>query len=113
MTVASEEQDKVPTQPQAEPPRIGIGHPEYHFVQAVMELQKTMAETKAAVNVMAADVRSVKTKVEDLVNWKNRIIGGAVVIGFILTIIFGASKLLSGISITFAGQDQLQELVKK
>ncbi len=97
-----EHQDSLPST------SIGRGHPEYHFVQSVLELQKTMVETKIAVEsinisigTLKDDVKSVKTKVEDLVSWRNKILGGALTLGFLLTLGFSVVKLLDGVSINF------------
>jgi hypothetical protein len=97
-----EHQDSLP------PTNIGRGHPEYHFVQSILELQKTIVETKVAVEsinisigTLKDDVKSIKTKVEDLVSWRNKILGGALTLGFLLTFGFGVAKLLDGVPINF------------
>ena len=46
-----------------------------------MELKGSMGELKVGFENLNSSVNSVKTKVDDLVGWKHKIIGGAVVIG--------------------------------
>lgn len=80
-------QDDAPASvPQTPPPAIGYGHPEYHFVQGMMEVQKSLGEIKASIDNLKGTVDGVKTKVEDLVNWKHRIIGGVAVLSVIFTL---------------------------
>lgn len=94
----------VPPQTSAEtqPSRIapGMGHPEYHFVQAVMELRTAMhqmdTDSKVAMARLEGKVESLKEssdstrkKVEDLVRWKTLILGGAVAIGVLISALFG------------------------
>lgn len=97
--------------PQTTPRNIGYGHPEFHFVQSVMELHKTMAETKAMVEANNAvisnvkdDIKGIKAKLDDLVTWKNMILGGAAAIAFLLSLAFGLTKLLEGATISFSEQ---------
>jgi branched-subunit amino acid permease len=54
-------------------------------LQAVMDMQKTLGEMNANLVATKSSVDSLKSKVEDLVGWKNKIIGGAVVLGAALT----------------------------
>lgn len=94
----------VPPQASAEtqPSRIapGLGHPEYHFVQAVMELRTAMhqmdTDSKVAMARLEGKVDSLKEssdstrkKVEDLVRWKTLILGGAVTIGVVVSVLVG------------------------
>lgn len=80
--------DEAPaTVPQTTPQGVGYGHPEYHFVQAVMELQKSIGKVEASVEALKTSVDSTKSKVEDLVGWKNMIIGGAAVLGATIAIL--------------------------
>ena len=74
--------------PQVTPDRsIGFGHPEYHFVQGLMEVQKHLGEIKASVDALHKTMDSTKSKVDGLVEWKNKIIGGAIVLGVLATVI--------------------------
>lgn len=78
--------------PQTIPPSIGYGHPEYHFVQSISEMQKSLGEINASIKALEKSVESTKSKVEDLVKWKNMILGGAIVAGVLIS---GISLLLS------------------
>jgi len=82
--------------PMTEPRSVGYGHPEYHFVQAVMELRTamhqmdtdnkvTMARLESKLEGLKDSTDSTKKKVEDLVRWKTLILGGAVVLGVVIT----------------------------
>ena len=46
-----------------------------------------MGELKSSVDLLKNSVEGVKTKVEDLVTWKHRILGGAVVLGMVITVL--------------------------
>ena len=79
--------DEAPaTVPQTTPTAIGYGHPEYQFVQAIMEMQKSIGEVKASVDSLRTVVEGTKSKVDDLVNWKHKIIGGVAVLGVVITL---------------------------
>lgn len=71
--------------PQTVPKGIGYGHPEYQFVQAIMEMQKSLGEINASIKTLNASVASSNAKVDDLVKWKNMILGGVFVIGAIFS----------------------------
>ena len=100
-----------------EPPAIGRGHPEYHFVQSVMELRSAMhqmdtdnkvaaARLESKIDHMSATLESTKKKVDDLVTWKAKILGGAIVVGIIISAVFGlAVKYGDRISITPPAQN--------
>lgn len=49
--------------PQTPPPRIGLGHPEYHFVQSVMELQKSVTKLETTLEHVNRSVDETKGKV--------------------------------------------------
>lgn len=87
--------------PQVSPKSIGYGHPEFHFVQSVMELQKSMIELTASVNATKSTVDGLKSKVDDLVKWKTMIIGGAITLGFLLGLGLAIAKSLDNVSIAF------------
>lgn len=70
--------------PQTTPKGIGYGHPEYQFVQSIMEMQKSLGEINASIQALNKSVDSSKSKIDDLVKWKNMIVGGALAIGFII-----------------------------
>lgn len=79
--------DSTPTAiPQITPPDIGRGHPEYHFVQAVSEINKNIGELSASVKAMDKTIESLKNKVDGLVTWKNMIVGGAITLGAVASL---------------------------
>lgn len=58
-----------------------------------MELQKSVAEMNATLIATKAAVDGLKSKVDDLIAWKHKILGGAVVLGAVLAFIaFVAGK---------------------
>lgn len=48
-----------------------------------MELQKSVGEMNANIGAMKGSLDGMKSKVEDLVGWKNKVLGGAAVLLFI------------------------------
>lgn len=50
-------------------------------------LHKSIGEVQASVDALRTTVDGTKAKVDDLVNWKNRILGGAAVLTVIVTLI--------------------------
>lgn len=81
--------------PQTPPPAIGQGHPEYHFVQGLMQMQQAIGEVKSSVESLKGSVDGMRVKVDDLVGWKHKIIGGAVVlmaIGSIIGYVIGKAS---------------------
>ena len=93
--------DEAPaTVPQTTPTGIGYGHPEYQFVQSIMEMQKSLGEINASILGLGKSIDSTKAKVDDLVNWKNRILGGAIVLGVVISVlVFAVTKAWDYISI--------------
>lgn len=82
------ESESVSQVPQSTPIGFGVGAPSHDFtLQAVMELQKTVGEMNANLQAMSRSLDGVKTKVDDLVGWKHKIIGGAAALGLAATII--------------------------
>ena len=80
--------DVVPQSPQTTPYGIGAGQPGHDFtLQAVMELQKSVAEMNSSLVAVRASVDSMKSKLDDLMVWKNKIIGGAIVLGAVVTLL--------------------------
>jgi hypothetical protein len=67
--------------PQTTPDRIGYGHPEYQFVTSIMEMQKSLGEINRSISDLTKSVDSTKSKVDDLIAWKNRVLGGAIAFG--------------------------------
>ena len=79
--------------PQTTPRSIGYGHPEYQFVQSIMEMQKSLGEINASILALTKTVDSTKSKVDELVTWKNMVFGGAITLGFLITIVIAVIKL--------------------
>ncbi|MEQ1738763.1 MAG: hypothetical protein ABL884_02565 [Methyloglobulus sp.] len=107
-----ESSDEAPASiPQTPPPSIGYGHPEFHFVQSIMEMQKSLGEINASISSLSKSVESIKSKVDDLVKWKNMILGGAIATGAILSIIFFIlTKASEYITINIPSAQNHQEL---
>ena len=58
------ETDAIPkSAPQVEPKAIGLGHPEYNFVQGLMALERSAAKTDARIEHLEKTVDETKTKV--------------------------------------------------
>jgi hypothetical protein len=93
--------DEAPaTVPQTTPTGIGYGHPEYQFVQSIMEMQKSLGEINASIASLGKSVEGTKSKVDDLVKWKNMILGGVFVAGaFISGFVFLLNKAADYITI--------------
>jgi hypothetical protein len=86
--------DEVPASiAQTTPRTIGYGHPEYNFVSAIMEMQKSLGEINASIQALNKTTESTKSKVDDLVNWKNMILGGAITVGFLIGSAIGLFKI--------------------
>lgn len=89
----SSESDAVPPQQPQVTPSFHTGADHSFTLQAVMELQKSVGEMNANLEGLRASVDGLKGKVEDLVAWKNKILGGVVVISVVATIVgFAISK---------------------
>lgn len=56
-------------------------------LQAVMELQKSVGELNANMQGMKSSLDGVKAKVDDLVGWKNKILGGAAVFTVLIAVL--------------------------
>lgn len=83
---------------------------EYKFeIQALFEIQKTLGEVKTSIDSLKSSLDSTKRKVDDLVTWKNRIIGGAVVLGAVVSaFVFVIGKSWDYISIRMPPQETQQ-----
>jgi len=111
---ASPQEDSAPASlPQSTPSRIGYGHPEYNFVQSVMEMQKSIGDVnvnleraigqvnasvtsiKVAVDQLTKTVDSTKAKVDELVRWRAYILGACATVGVIFGLLLLAGKGLS------------------
>lgn len=79
--------DETPASPpQMPPPNIGRGHPEYHFVESIMTMQKTLGQIDSSIQALTKSIDSTKTKVDALIEWKNRILGGVMVLGAVIAL---------------------------
>lgn len=56
-------------------------------LQAVIEMQKTLGELTSNIQTLTKSVESNKSKVDDLVQWKNMILCGAIMIGAIVAVL--------------------------
>lgn len=89
---AAKSADSVPQVPMSTPSQFGM--PGHDFtLQAVMELQKSLGQMEAKLDGVVRSVDSMKTKVEDLVGLKQKMIGGTVVLGVVCSVLgFALSK---------------------
>lgn len=55
-------------------------------LQAIMDLKGSMGELKSSVDQLRTSIEGMKSKVDDLVTWKHKIIGGAVVLGVVISV---------------------------
>lgn len=84
----SETDDEVPRAPQTTPRGVSTGMPGHDFtLQAIIELQKSIGEMNATVAATKSSVDGLKTKVDELVAWKNKILGGAAVLAAVVAIL--------------------------
>ena len=116
-----------PAQPasQSVVPPMYSGHQDHSFtLQAIIEMQKTMGELKAIIhnNTLAiselksdntAAISSLKAKLDDLINWKNKILGGAIAVGAIIALTgFVISKFADYITIANPAQSHIEQVKK-
>lgn len=89
---AAKSSDSVPQVPMSTPSQFGM--PGHDFtLQAVMELQKSLGQMEAKLDAVVRSVDSMKTKVDDLVGLKQKMIGGTVVLGVVCSVLgFALSK---------------------
>ena len=66
-----------------------------------MEMQKSLGEINASIQSLTKTIDSTKSKVDDLVNWKNMIFGGAITIGFLLGLAVTMVKLFEHVPVSF------------
>ena len=98
---AAQNNDDVPQTPQTTPPSFSHTNHDHSFtLQTVLELQKSVGEINANLQALKSSVDSTKTKVDELIGWKHKIVGGAVVLGAVCTILgFAVSKASDYITI--------------
>ena len=75
---------------------------DYRFeYQALFDIQKSIGELKSTVDSLKVSIDSTKSKVDDLVGWKHKILGGAIVLGAVFTFLgFIVAKFSSYVTIT-------------
>ena len=79
--------DPVPYVPQVPAMAITVGSPGHDFtLQAIVGLEKSVAELSVHMQGVKTTVDGLKSKVDDLVAWKNRILGG-----FAMLLVAGAA----------------------
>lgn len=84
-TSSASNQDRPPEMADVSPPYRGN---DYRFeYQALFDIQKSIGELKASVDALKSSTDSTKAKVEDLIGWKNKILGGVFVLGAIFSLI--------------------------
>lgn len=107
-------EDLAPAVPQTTPVMPSYGHHDQSFtLQAIMELQSSFAEVRAELKNLRSSVDSTRSKVDDLVNWKNKILGGAIVLGVVGAALgFLASKASDYITIKTPASVQATTPVK-
>jgi len=106
--VSDESNNEAPASiPQTPPRSIGYGHPEFQFIQSIMEMQKSLGEINASIQALSKTVESTKSKVDDLVNWKNMIFGGAITIGFLIGLTVSLLKIFEHAPINIPSATQV------
>lgn len=66
-----------------------------------MEMQKSIGELKAVISDNTSSINSMKSKVDNLIEWKNKILGGMMVLGAIIALAsFLVTKFSDYITIT-------------
>lgn len=80
--------DTTPQVPQTEPGAQADYASRHDFtLQLIMELQKTVVETNTRLASMESSINGLKTKIDDLVAWKHKILGGAAVLAVVVAAI--------------------------
>jgi hypothetical protein len=76
-----------PAPAQTTPPQIGQGHPEYHFVQSVMELQRSIGRLEGSLEQLHKSSEKIESKVDVLTEWRHKMLGAAAVLGIVVSIL--------------------------
>ena len=58
-----------------------------HAISMLMEMQASIGQLRSSFDSLKSSVDGVKTKVDDLVAWKHKILGGAVVLGAVAALL--------------------------
>lgn len=90
MATSRQRQTEVePPAPQLAPPALAIAGSDYNvFIwQQLAEIQKSVAEMNSNLQHLKSSMDSTRGKVDDLISWKHKIIGGAIVFGVICTLL--------------------------
>ena len=108
--------DAPPSEPPQTPPPsdIGRGHPEYHFSQCLLELQRSFVKTETSNATITAKLDSLSDKfdsldqkVSDLVTWKTKLITAAITLSAVVMIIWALIQFGSNyITINFKSDSQ-------
>jgi hypothetical protein len=89
--MSSRERSAPPTQYQAEQPAPSEHYrrivESQHITQTLMEIQGTLARLDERSGAMKSSLDGLKGKVEDLVSWKSKILGGAITLGAVLALL--------------------------
>lgn len=105
--MSSRDRTAPPTQFQAEQPAPSEHYrrivESQHVTQTLMEIQGTLARLDERTGAMKNSLDGLKGKVEDLVSWKSKILGGAITLGAILAVLaslitFAVTKLSGYVS---------------
>jgi len=94
-TAKSRSSEPEPSLPQLAPSFPSMGGSDYNvFIwQQLSDIQKSVAEMNSNLQHLKSSVDSTKGKVDDLISWKHKIIGGAIVLGIVGTLLgFAISK---------------------
>ncbi len=62
---------------------------------------------------MKSTVDGLKAKVDELVNWKTLIVGGAITVGFLIGLGFAIMKSMENVTITFGKNEVVEQPTKK
>lgn len=76
-----------PVVPISTPHQTSFGHPYSQVEQRLNDLLFRMGELTTKVDTLTKTVDSTKSKVEDIVAWRNRILGGVIVVGVLASLV--------------------------
>lgn len=105
--MSSRERSAPPTQYQAEQPAPSENYrrivESQQITQTLMEIQGTLARLDERTGAMKGSLDGLKGKVEDLISWKSKILGGAITLGAVIAVLaslitFAVTKLSGYVS---------------